>query len=447
MNRKMMRWIIVALVMMAPARFSLSGQEAPAAPALDAAQKQAIVDEISRLLNENYIFPETAKKLEESLRAALKSGGFNASTDALTFAQTVHVLLRDVSRDLHMRFAYNPAKAEDLRKIFGRSEDEIRKVRDANLRRSQRHNFGFRKMEHLQGNIGYVDFRFFALPEIAGPTAIAAMNFLAYCDAIIIDLRANNGGSPAQVQLISSYFFDEPTHLNDLYYRAADLTENYWTLPYVPGPRPDNADLYILTSSRTFSGAEEFTYNMKNLKRATVIGETTGGAAHPSQDMIVQKDFILHLPIGRAINPVTKTNWEGTGVAPDIPVPAAEALDAAYALAIERLSAKAVDPQIKAEYEWIFDGIKARKNPAVVDEKTLKTYAGVYGDRKITFENGFLYYQRLGPKCRMFPMNRTLFGIESVEELRIEFQSKNGKIAGLIGHYSDGTDEPSPRTN
>ncbi len=272
------------------------------------------------------------------------------------------------------------------------------------------------------------------------------MNFLAYCDAIIVDLRQNGGGDPAQIQLISTYFFDEPVHLNDLYARAEDRTDNYWTLPYVPGPKAADADLYILTSARTFSGAEEFTYNMKNLKRATVIGETTGGGAHPTGTRIVQRDFILRVPFARAINPVSKTNWEGTGVAPDIACPAAEAFDKAYAMAVEKLAAKAADPERRAEYEWILTGEKAKQSPPRVDEKTLRTYAGVYGERKVTFENGTLYYQRTGPKYRLIPMSGTLFAVEGLDYFRVEFAVKDGKAVVLVGLYDDGRREPSPRT-
>jgi C-terminal processing protease CtpA/Prc len=272
------------------------------------------------------------------------------------------------------------------------------------------------------------------------------MNFLAYCDAVIVDLRQNGGGDPAQIQLISSYFFAEPVHLNDLYYRAANKTENYWTLPYVPGPKPVNADLYILTSARTFSGAEEFTYNMKNLTRATVIGETTGGGAHPTQPMIVQKDFVLRVPFARAINPYSKTNWEGTGVTPDIAVPAAEAFHRATAMAVEKLAAKASDPGRKAQYEWILAGMKAKANPPAVDERTLKTYAGVYGERQVTFENGVLVYQRTGPKYRLIPMTQTLFALDGLDYFRVEFVVKDGRAVEIIGLYDNGEKDSSPRT-
>jgi hypothetical protein len=204
--------------------------------------------------------------------------------------------------------------------------------------------------------------------------------------------------------------------------------------------------VYVLTSARTFSGAEEFSYNLQNLKRATIIGETTGGGAHPTSAMIVQRDFILRVPFARAINPVSKTNWEGTGVKPDIPCPAAEAYDRAYALALEKLAAKTTDPRIKGECEWILAREKAKKSPVRLDEKTLMSYAGVYGERKVTFENGALYYQRTGPKYRLVAMTPTLFALDGLDNFRIEFAVKGGRAVELIGLYDNGERDASPRT-
>ncbi len=442
---KTFRWILIVTALFIVLMSALLGQEAKA-PAVDPAAKQAIVDEIATLLNKNYIFADTARKVEEALRAKLAAGDFDKLSSAPDFARAVSAAILEVSKDRHTGFAFNPAMAEDLRRLMGQSEAEAKKVRERQLEEARRDNFGFRKVERLPGNVGYLDFRVFESPADAGPTAVAAMNFLAYCDAIIVDLRQNGGGDPAQIQLISSYFFEEPVHLNDLYFRAENRTKSFWTLPYVPGPRDAGADLYILTSSRTFSGAEEFTYNMKNLKRATVVGETTGGGAHPTQPMIVQNDFILRVPFARAVNPISKTNWEGTGVTPDIAVPAAEAFDKAYAMAVEKLAAKATDPQIKAGYEWIIAAGKAKQNPPHVEAKTLKSYAGVYGERKVTFENGALFYQRTGPKYRMIPMTATLFALDGLDNFRIEFVVKDGKAAELVGLYDNGERQPSPRT-
>jgi retinol-binding protein 3 len=445
---KSVRPFVFSLVLLALAAGAVLAQApaAPAAPAVDAAAKQAVVDEIATLFNKNYIFADTARKVEEALRSKLKAGDFDKAATAPDFARAVAAVILDVSKDRHTGFAYDPSRAENIRRLEGRSEEEAQKVRERQLREARRANFGFRKVERLAGNIGYLDFGVFASPAEAGPTAIAAMNFLAYCDAIIIDLRQNGGGDPAQIQLISSYLFEEPVHLNDLYARATDTTENYWTLPYVPGAKAATADLYVLTSARTFSGAEEFSYNLQNLKRATIIGETTGGGAHPTNTMIVQRDYLLRVPFARAINPVSKTNWEGTGVKPDIAVPAAEALDRAYALALEKLAAKATGPALKAEYQWILAGEKAKQSPPSVDVKVLKTYAGVYGERKVTFENGRLFYQRTGPKYALIPLTATLFALDGLDSFRIEFTVKDGKAVGLVGLYDNGERQPSPRT-
>jgi len=442
---KMIRWIAIIIALLALWVTLALGQAAPA-PALDAAKKQAVVDEIATLFNRNYIFAETAKKVEEALRAKLKAGDFDKLAAAPDFARAVGATILEVSQDRHTGFAFNPALAEDLRRLGSRSEEEVRQVRERRLEESRRDNFGFRKVERLAGNVGYLDFRAFEPAAAAGPTAIAAMNFLAHCDAIIVDLRQNGGGDPAQIQLISTYFFDEPVHLNDLYARAADRTENYWTLPYVPGARASKADVYVLTSARTFSGAEEFSYNLQNLKRATIIGETTGGGAHPTATRIVQRDFVLRVPYARAINPVSKTNWEGTGVKPDIACPAAEAFDKAYALAVETLAAKATDPAVKAPYEWILEGEKAKKNPVRPETKALQIYAGEYGERKVTLENGQLFYQRTGPKYRLIPMTATLFAVEGLDYFRVRFTVKDGNAVGLVGLYDDGQRDSSART-
>jgi C-terminal processing protease CtpA/Prc len=185
--------------------------------------------------------------------------------------------------------------------------------------------------------VGYLKFDMFAPPELCGPTAAAAMNFLAGTRALIIDLRENGGGAPRMVTYLSSYLFATRTHLNDLWTRRTDRTEEFWTLDSVPGRRFGGAKpVYVLTSAQTFSGAEEFAYNLKTLKRATVVGETTGGGAHPVRGQRIDEHFMIGVPFARAINPITHTNWEGVGVEPDVKVPASEALATAQRLLAEQ---------------------------------------------------------------------------------------------------------------
>ena len=202
-------------------------------------------------------------------------------------------------------------------------------------------NCGFVKAEQLANNVGYLKFNMFADPEVCGATASAAMNFLANTDALVIDLRDNGGGDPAMVTYISSYLFSKRTHLNDLWTRRTNETKEYWTNADVSGKRlADDKPVFVLTSSHTFSGGEEFTNNLKVLKRATIVGETTGGGAHPVAGQRINDHFIIGVPFARAINPITKTNWEGTGVEPDVKVPAADALTTALKLVAEKRNLK-----------------------------------------------------------------------------------------------------------
>ena len=302
---------------------------------VDAATRTRVIDGAIAKLNELYVFPETAKKMEEAVRARQKKGEYDSVTDGEAFATRLTENFQEVSHDKHLRVDFSPAPMPE-RKEGPPDADARARYR----KHMERMNCGFDKVEILGGNLGYVKFDMFADPEVCGPTAVAAMNFLGNVDAIIFDLRENGGGDPKMIALLSTYLFSEPTHLNDLWERKGDATHQYWTLPYVPGKRLDGKPAYVLTSARTFSGAEEFSYNLKNLKRATIIGETTGGGAHPVSGHRIDDHFMIGVPFARAINPISKTNWEGTGVEPDVKVPAAEALATAQKLAAEKSGSK-----------------------------------------------------------------------------------------------------------
>src|SRR6202043_391552 len=191
------------------------------------------------------------------------------------------------------------------------------------------------KGEILPNNIWYIKFDGFMDASFCGPTVVAAMGFVAHTDAIIFDLRQNGGGQPAMVTLIASYLFDKPTHLIDIYNRKEDSTTQNWTSSYLPGPRLAKIPVFVLTSKGTFSGAEEFAFDLKNQKRATIVGETTGGGAHPVSGHPVGDYFMVAVPFAKSLDPVTKTNWEGTGVEPDIKVATDDALATAARLAQE----------------------------------------------------------------------------------------------------------------
>jgi C-terminal processing protease CtpA/Prc len=316
------------------------------------------------------------------------------------------------------------------------------------LEEKRRDNFCFKEIKLLEGNIGYVDLRCFAGAADAGPTAIAVMNFLAYTDAIIFDLRQNGGGSPSMIQLISSYFFPERVHLNSFYIRKSDSTKQFWTQAHVQGPRMSDVDLYVLTSNYTFSAAEEFTYNLKNMERATIIGDTTGGGAHPIEVKPFQNLSIgMSLPFGRAVNPVTGTNWEGTGIAPHIAVPQEQALDKAHLEALKKLLEKTEDADQQARYQWAIDGKNVKLNPVTVEASQLQKYAGQFGPRKFWVEEGILQYQREDrPKYALIPMGDHKFMLDGLDYFRIQFvEAPTGGFNEMIGQYDSGRTDGNKR--
>jgi Periplasmic protease len=312
---------------------------------IDAATRTQAIDTILKRLNESYVFPDIAKKMDESIRERVAKKEYDQITSAKQFATTLTNDLQAVSHDKHLRVRYsNEAIPERGPRQEPTAEEREQRKRDLTWM-----NHGFSKVERLRGNIGYLEFLNFMDEELGADTVAAAMNFVNGTDALIIDMRNNGGGNPAMVALVCSYLFGpEPVHLNDLYWREGNRTDEFWTKKEIAGKRYLNKDVYVLTSKRTFSGAEEFTYNLKNLKRATIIGETTGGGAHPGGGFRISEHFGMFIPTGRAISPITKTNWEGTGVTPDIAVPADQALLVARIMALKKSTPTIANPDRKA---------------------------------------------------------------------------------------------------
>ena len=302
---------------------------------------QDIVRKALALLRENYVFPELAGQVAASVEARLDAGEYdNLDEIALTELLTSH--LQEASGDKHLRVGLGGARIPE--------PGEPRRDRDAGqpagrgpgrqqMRRpGQLVNFGIHRVERLDGNIGYLDLRGVPPPEHAGPAITAAMELVAGTFALIIDLRRNGGGSPHGVALWCSYLIDErPTRLNDIFSAETGETTQFWSYPYLPGRRYLDRPVYVLTSSKTFSGGEDLGYTLQALGRAEVIGEATGGGAHPTRPFPISAAVHIGVPHARSISPLTGTNWQGTGVIPDTAAPADQAYDVAYTKALRHV--------------------------------------------------------------------------------------------------------------
>jgi C-terminal processing protease CtpA/Prc len=298
-----------------------------------------------------------AEKMKASVLERQGRGEYEGLTSAKALADSLTVHLHAVSNDRHLRVLYSHEPLPDRAMDEPPSPEEVARHERAMKAR----NYGYEKAERLPGNVGYLDLRsFMADGPGAREAASHALNFLSNTDALIVDVRNNGGGSPAMVQYVCTYFFGEGEriHLNDLYNRPNDTTEEFWTLDEVPGRRYTGRDLFILTSDHTFSAAEEFSYNLKNLKRATLVGDTTGGGAHPVSGQRLSDHFEIMVSTGRAISPITKTNWEGTGVTPHIAVPADDALRTAHLEALKRLLAVAPNEDEKQRLEMALQHVE-----------------------------------------------------------------------------------------
>jgi C-terminal processing protease CtpA/Prc len=351
--------MLAAILLLSSTSNFAQGRANEADLTINADTRTEVIEAVIKKLNDFYVFPEVAKQMEAAIRLHTQKKEYDQITTAALLAQTLTSHLRNISHDKHLEVHYSqqPVPLND-----GPSEPTSEQ-RERMRRFAASVNFGFEKIDWLEGNIGYLRVDGFMPTDVGAETAIAAMNFLANTDAFI-DLRYSvNGGDPAMSTLLSSYLFDsEPVHLGDIYWREGNRTRQIWTMPYVPGKKYLGKEVYFLTSKDTLSAGEGFAYDLQNLKRVTVVGETTAGAANPGFEYRVNEHFFMFLPMGRAISPITKTNWEGTGVKPDIEVPAEQALRVAHLRALKNLLATATDERTKGQLRSIIEALEKKQS-------------------------------------------------------------------------------------
>jgi C-terminal processing protease CtpA/Prc len=322
---------------------------------INAVTRTEVVESVLKRLNDSYILPEVAVQMEKSIRSRVQKGEYNQINSSTVLAQTLTSHLREISNDKHLgvNFSYQPIPANE------KPSEPTAEEKEMFRRFAAAQNFGFEKVERLNGNVGFMELNGFINPELGAEKAIAAMSFLADTDALIIDLRYNGGGEPGLAQLISTYFFSsKPVQLHSIYWREGNSTQQYWTLPSVPGKRYIDKPIFILTSKRTFSAAESFAYSLQALKRATIVGEKTRGGANPAKDFRINEHFSMSVPIGRAVNPVTGTNWEETGIKPDIEATEAQALKTAHLAALRKLLETASSERRKMMLKGVIEEVE-----------------------------------------------------------------------------------------
>jgi hypothetical protein len=336
---------------------SLQAQQFDRGPdtTIDAATRNRVIEGVLQRIEEGYVFPAKAGEMTRAVRERARRGEYGSIVSAHALADSLTAHLQGVSHDRHLRVVYRSRGVPDEPP----AADPTEKDRREQLEFGRQVNYGFEHAERLAGNVGYLEIRSFGFDaEMVDSTLAAAMNFLANTEALIIDVRRNGGGDPEMVAAVCSYLLPPKTLINKFYWRPLNRWDEFRTGAVTGRRYGTTKPVYVLTSDETFSGAEEFAYDIQTQRRGEVVGDTTGGGAHPGGLRRVTERFGVWVPSGRAVNPITGTNWEGVGVRPDVPVAAKDALRTAHRRALERLLATERDPERRQLLQRAIDQVR-----------------------------------------------------------------------------------------
>jgi hypothetical protein len=421
--------ILLVPILMSTATFSQK------ATPITAAEKKALIDSVKKRLERYYVFPDKGKKMGQHIVKRLNAKAYDAISDYNAFLDTLATDIDAVHHDPHLRLGFDPGYVQHLKERASSLLPTPERL-EAEKAFYRKNNYGFARVEILPGNIGYMALTEFSKVNEESKTLVAAaFEFIAYTDVLIIDVRSNTGGEPEMVQEVLSYFFDQPVLTSSTYDRELGTTVENYSLATVKGKKIPAKKLYILTSGNTFSAGEAFPYFMKSLKRAVIVGEMTAGAAHGMKGFIVNEKVVMEIPYMRGFDPVTKSDWEGVGVQPDIEVTASKALAKAQEVIMETALATAKDPGEKFALQWGLVTVKAALAPVTLTNGLKEEYAGVYGIRTIFIEDGHLMFQRgNGPKRKLFALSENTFEVEGVDNYRLRFvRNAEGKVDKMVG--------------
>ncbi|MGE4288229.1 MAG: S41 family peptidase [Salinivirgaceae bacterium] len=376
----MKKIVVFAIILLIVGLVNLSAQQIS-----DDLKKQTI-NRIGEELQLSYIDENKAIEMDKVLNELFKDGAYESINNGEDFAFKITNDLRSVSNDLHLSVKYF-ADAQLQTQQPNEINAEEQKWIDEVLRAS---NYGIKSKKILEGNIAYLEIPLFGPLELCADTLIAAMQFIAETDALIIDLRNCRGSMDVYtIPFLCAYFFDEPVHLFSFENREKQSLKQFWTAAWVPGNRYTKKPIYVLTSGRTFSGGEELAYDLKHLQRATLVGEVTKGGANPTYPVYLNPHFSISIPKERSINPVTNTNWEQIGVIPDIETESRKALFETHLLALENLMANSATKKSRTKLDSLINQLEKNRP---ISKKVVFKLNGFKDAKKVMLVGSFNFW-------------------------------------------------------
>lgn len=424
-----MKILTLFLLMLSFACIAQQGPQ-PAPASMTPELKQEVIDTLSKALLANYVFIDKARKMIDYIKAQSAKGVYRNINDPEAFAEQISADEQTACPDLHMSFRYIPQLAQmgaPPRRESNPHDDSLQNAAMA------ARNFAFTTVQILPGNVGYVKFNGFVdVTPSAKETVTAAFRFVRYTKAVIIDLRDNHGGSPEMVRQVLSYFFAEKTRVNDIIIPNKRDTTKGWTDPTATDGVIIRAPVYVLTSSQTVSAAEDFAYAMQATKRGAVVGERTAGGSHPVGPVFLGHGFVAGIPFAHTYNIHTGTEWEGTGVIPDIALKAGATLDEVNA---------AIFPN-----SWFANQQKAVDRP--IAPADVQAYLGTYeGGLKFYVKDGAFYCENPERGNQVFKLRYISPGFYQLDEnVQVKFGQQQGSASGMQFYWSDGNISFKPKT-
>lgn len=413
--------------------------EAAAAKTLSRTQRDAVFEAVRQAYRTRYVFPEKIPAILARLDKAKASGRYNVEAPG-ELASLITTDLREASHDGHAYLEYAPQRYAAATAGPAAGADEGLAGFDAAAARRSHH--GLSALSILPGNVRYLKVSAFAwVSDETGQAYDDAMRFLKGGDAVIIDLRGNGGGSAEAVQYLVSHFLKAGT-LEITFLEAGKEPVQTRVLDNLPAGRMIGKPLYVLIDQGTASAAESFAYDVQQFKLGKLIGAGTAGGANNNDFVPVAPGFMLSVSVGRPVHPVSKSNWEGVGVTPDVATRSPQALDAAHVMALKDLAAKSPAPELKAEYDWALPAVEARLHPATTPAALIQSAPGAYGKYVVTADRDGLLIARPGhplwPEARRLQPLKDggLFLVDGIDMLRV------GVKPGAIELWWQGEDAP-----